>query len=115
MRSFIILCLALSALCTQKVLEETYQEVKAKASWESYELNENPFKDFSLDQIKSLFGTTLRFDEHNIATLIDEDDHSESHRFLNVRRKYNMIEYITSIVRSNPSMDRSFELLEMMK
>ena len=81
MRSFIILCLALSALCTQKVLEETYQEVKAKASWESYELNENPFKDFSLDQIKSLFGTTLRFDEHNIATLIDEDDHSVEESF----------------------------------
>lgn len=76
MRTLVFLSLVLCALCTPRVLKQTYEDVKHKASWESYEWEENPFKDYSLDQIKSLFGITLMYDEHNIAMLVDNDDHS---------------------------------------
>ncbi len=73
----LLLCLTVgAAVCTERVLQQTYSIVKEKASWESYDWDENPFKDYSLDQIKSLFGTTLMFDEHNISMLMDNDDHS---------------------------------------
>jgi len=78
MKAFILLTLVISALCSQRVLQETYSEVKEKANWESYEWEENPFKDFTLKQLKSLFGTTLMYDEHNISFLLDNDDHSKT-------------------------------------
>jgi len=76
MKVLILLCLTLGALCNQQDLQQSYEAVKENASWESYDWQENPFKDYSLVQIKSLFGTTLMYDEHNIAMLIDNDDHS---------------------------------------
>jgi cathepsin B len=56
---------------------ETVEDIKSKASWETYDWDENPFKDYSHDEIHAIFGATLMWDEHNIPMLIDEDDHSE--------------------------------------
>jgi len=68
----------LGTLCSQRILkEETHSEIRKKAEWESYDIHENPFKDYSEDQIKSLLGTGLMWNEHNIPFLVDNDDHTQ--------------------------------------
>ena len=79
MRSFLILTL-LCASClgafSERILKaETAQTIKSTADWESYDWHENPFKDYSKDQIKSLLGAHLTWDQHNIHLLVDMDDH----------------------------------------
>lgn len=78
MKAFVVLfMLFMGALCTQRILkEETHQQIKMKASWESYNYEENPFRDYSEEQIKSLLGTGLMWNEHNIPFLVDNDDHN---------------------------------------
>jgi cathepsin B len=72
----IIALLFVCTVCSQRILkEETSQAIKKKASWESYDIHENPFKDYSETQIKSLLGTGLMWNEENIPFLVDNDDH----------------------------------------
>src|SRR4051812_2486487 len=69
--------LILGTLCTQRILrEETWDKVKKQATWESYDYHENPFKDLTMEQLQSLFGTKLTWDEHNKHMILDLDDHS---------------------------------------
>jgi len=73
----ILSLLFLGTFCTVRVLkEETSAVIKSKADWESYDIHENPFKDYTESQVKSLLGTTLMWDNHNLPFLIDNDDHS---------------------------------------
>jgi len=79
MRSLLILtfvCACFLGVFTQRILkEETVESIKSKADWESYDWHENPFRDFSKEQIQALLGAHLTWDEHNIHLLLDEDDH----------------------------------------
>lgn len=69
--------LAVSCMCSQRILKaEDLQTIKSKASWESYDIEENPFRDFTLSQVKSFLGTNLMWDNHNLHLLVDNDDHS---------------------------------------
>jgi len=71
-----------SAICTERILKsETAAVIKSKASWESYDIHENPFREYTEDQIKSLLGTELMWDEHNMNLMIDDDDHSAANDF----------------------------------
>jgi len=73
----IIGLLASLALCNQRMLnQETAETIKAAADWESYNWNENPFKDYSESQLKGLFGTTLKWTDQNMKLKIDDDDHT---------------------------------------
>jgi cathepsin B len=77
MKVLVLLSLIICAACTERVLrEETVEAIKGKASWESYDIHENPFRDFTEQQVKSLLGVSLQWDEHNMHMLVDEDDHS---------------------------------------
>jgi len=78
MRAFLVLSLILiSAICSERVLKaETVEVIRSKASWESYDIHENPFQHYTEDQIKSLLGTELMWDEHNMHLMVDDDDHS---------------------------------------
>ncbi len=78
MRAIIILSvLILGTLCSQRILkEETHQVIRNKAEWESYDIHENPFKDYTEEQIKSLLGTGLMWNEQNVPFLVDNDDHT---------------------------------------
>jgi len=59
------------------IQKSTSEEIKKKAKWESYEWDDNPFRDHTLTQIKSLVGLEkLLIDETNLFSLIDDDDHS---------------------------------------
>lgn len=60
----------------ERFLQESYEQVKQKAKWQSYEWDENPFKDYSYSQIKSLVSLKLSIDEKQAIFLIDNDDHS---------------------------------------
>jgi cathepsin B len=73
----IFLVLAVGAMCNTRILKvETNQVVKSKAKWESYDIHENPFRDYSEDDVKILLGTTLLWDQSNIMLLQDLDDHN---------------------------------------
>jgi len=62
-------------MCAPRVLQaETQQEIKAKATWEAYDIEENPFKNHSIDQLKALLGTNLMYTEQNISLLVDESE-----------------------------------------
>jgi cathepsin B len=77
----ILSLLVLGAFCSLRVLkEETYAKVKSSANWESYDIHENPFKNYSEEQVKSLLGTTLMWDQHNLPFLQDTDDHSNANK-----------------------------------
>jgi cathepsin B len=78
MMKAIILAVLLTFACSaERILkQETYQKVKQSADWNSYDWDENPFKDYTHDQLHFLMGTNLRWNEHNIMLLADEDDHS---------------------------------------
>ncbi len=74
---FIFTLLLTSCLCTPRVLQEdTYQKIKSEATWESYDIEENPFKNHTLEQLKALLGAKLNFDGSNLSLLTDNDDHS---------------------------------------
>jgi len=78
MKSLLILSLLIAcAFATRVLKEETEKVVKEKASWESYNYDENPFKDLTKDQIKSLLGAHLAWDNHNIHLFADVDDHEK--------------------------------------
>jgi cathepsin B len=78
MKAILILSvLVMGTLCSQRILkEETHQHIRSKASWESYDINENPFRDYTEEQVKSLLGAGLLWNEHNIPFLVDNDDHN---------------------------------------
>jgi cathepsin B len=70
--------LVAAVFCSERILKEsTNQKVKSQANWESYDWHENPFREYTEDQVKSLFGVHLAWDNHNINMLIDDDDHSK--------------------------------------
>lgn len=79
MRSFLILtilCACLLGVFSERLLKaETVETIKSNADWESYDWHENPFKDYTKEQIKALFGAHLIWDEHNMHLLVDDDDH----------------------------------------
>jgi cathepsin B len=78
MKSTIILSILLVCVFSSRLLkEETHEVIKSQAKWDSYDFDENPFKDFSKDQVKSLLGAHLTWDSHNIHLLIDNDDHDK--------------------------------------
>lgn len=71
---YITLCCLCS--CTERILkEESLKTIKEKAKWESYDIEENPFKDYKLSDVKKLLGTDLIWDKHNLHLLEDLDDH----------------------------------------
>lgn len=77
MKVLVLLALVVCAACTERILQsETSEVLKNKASWESYDIHENPFRDFTERQIKSLLGVSLMWDEHNMHLMVDDDDHS---------------------------------------
>jgi cathepsin B len=77
MKVLLLFSLLILGTFSQRLLKaSTLAEIKSKASWDSYDIHENPFKDYTEDQIKSLLGVTLHYDEHNIPFLVDNDDHS---------------------------------------
>lgn len=56
---------------------ESLDEIKKKATWETYEWEKNPFKNHTSSQIKNLLGlNSLHINEENLFSLIDDDDHS---------------------------------------
>ena len=57
--------------------EDTLQQIKSKANWQSYDWNENPFRFYTHQEIHALFGVKLKYDRHNIHLLVDNDDHSK--------------------------------------
>jgi cathepsin B len=72
-----ILLLIVVCISSQRLLkQETLEQVKTKANWESYNWDENPFKDYTHDQLHSILGTTLMWDKENVALLVDNDDHN---------------------------------------
>jgi len=78
MKTLLILTVLISAaLCAERILREaTAEELKAQASWKSYDWKDNPFRDYTDEQIKNLLGVNLRWDQSNVHLLIDDDDHS---------------------------------------
>jgi len=74
----LILCLlSLGAFCEQRFLREEHSHyIKNNSDWESYDWHENPFKDYTEDQINSLFGTTLQWTDENMNMMVDDDDHN---------------------------------------
>jgi len=78
MKAVLVLAVLLvGCSCTERILKaQTSEVVKSKAKWESYDIHENPFRDFTKDEIKNLLGTDLLWDEHNMHLLVDNDDHS---------------------------------------
>jgi cathepsin B len=76
-RVLILSILFLYCICQERMLNiENLKIIKSKANWESYDLNENPFKDYSINEMKELLGTTLLWDDKNFNFLKDDDDHS---------------------------------------
>lgn len=80
MRTIILFGLLLACvLSSNRVLkEEDLHSIKEKASWVPYDIDENPFKDYTHDQLHQIMGANLMFDERNIFMLTDDDDHSDS-------------------------------------
>lgn len=76
MKAILLFALLSLTICKERFLLESYDKVKEKASWQSYEWDENPFKNYSFDQIKSLVSLKLSVNEHNAIFLMDNDDHS---------------------------------------
>ena len=77
MKIFVVLTIIALSFCNQRLLkQETFEKVKSSAKWESYDWDENPFKDFTHDQLHSLLGTTLKWNEHTLPLLVDDDDHN---------------------------------------
>ncbi len=58
MRSFITLLLLVLTTCNF-INEREVQYLKENAPYEVYDVNENPFKDWSEDEIRGLFGVVL--------------------------------------------------------
>jgi cathepsin B len=76
MKAYIVLLL-LACICSQRLLkQETLEKIKSKASWESYDWDENPFKDYTHDQLHGILGTSLIWDKENVALLVDNDNHN---------------------------------------
>ncbi len=64
---------------------EIYEAVKAKASWIAYDINENPFKDYTEEDFKNLFGAKLELNERNIFLLYEEDYNELFHTSFDTR------------------------------
>lgn len=54
----LVLGLAIT-FCEHPLNKELLEQVKQNASWESYEMDENPFRNYSEEEIQQLFGTIL--------------------------------------------------------
>jgi cathepsin B len=73
---FVITILLVFA-CSESLLKlETHEKIKQTAEWESYAWDENPFKDYTHEQLHGLMGTKLHWNENNIMLLKDDDDHT---------------------------------------
>jgi len=60
------------------VKAKIFHQILEKAEWEPYPIEENPFKDFTSHDLGKLLGAELMWDNDNIMTLPDLDDHSEA-------------------------------------
>jgi cathepsin B len=58
--------------------QESLDDIKSKATWDSYELHENPFLNFTKDEIKNMLGTNLTWNKTNMHLFVDFDDHDEN-------------------------------------
>ena len=72
MKYFIICLLVASTLSQKLITEEVYSEVKKNASWESYDVEENPFKSYTQAEIGRLMGTYLKYDDENPAPVTND-------------------------------------------
>lgn len=72
--TLLIICVASSRV----LKEETLHEIRKKANWESYDIHENPFRNYTEEKLKSLFGVKLQWNHSNIHLYVDMDDHSTS-------------------------------------
>jgi len=62
---------------TETVIKaHVFQKVQEEATWEPYPIEENPFKDFTHEDMGKLMGAELTWHDENIMLLQDEDDHS---------------------------------------
>ncbi len=60
------------------LIESTLTKIKENASWNAYELHENPFKSLTKKQIKQMFGVQLTYTKitkPKLMMLLDSDDH----------------------------------------
>jgi len=79
-KAVVLLCL-LAVLNAQRVLkQETYKQIKESSAWDSYDFDENPFKEYTHEQIHQILGANLKFHSHNLYELVDNDDHSKSEK-----------------------------------
>lgn len=79
MKTLLLLTLIVSSVfCARLLKEETLHEIKKNAPWESYDIHENPFRDYTEEDLRKLLGAKLMIDRHNINMMIDNDDHSEA-------------------------------------
>jgi cathepsin B len=77
-RTLILILITINCICAERLLKvEDLELIKSKANWESYDIHQNPFKEFSIEQIKQLLGTELIWNEKNVNLLVDNDDHSK--------------------------------------
>jgi len=58
------------------VRSKILQQVKQNATWEPYPIEENPFKNYTRNDLGKLLGAELTWTEDNIMMLTDFDDHS---------------------------------------
>jgi cathepsin B len=75
MKAYIVITLIICIFSQRLLKQETLEQIKLKADWESYDWDENPFKDYTHDQLHAILGTSLTWDTQNIFLLVDNDDH----------------------------------------
>jgi len=84
MKSIIILLVLTSLVLSQRkpnktsqvVKLSTLQSIKSNASWEPYPIHENPFKNYTKQDLSKILGAELTWDKQNIMMLVDADDHN---------------------------------------
>jgi cathepsin B len=83
MKSFVILFALLTFISAQRKPNKTLirakilTQIKENSSWEAYPIEENPFSNYTHDDLHNFLGAELKWTHENIYQLIDTDDHSE--------------------------------------
>ncbi len=83
MKPTLILLLLISFIYAQinkpknLVRSKVFNHVSQNAGWEAYPIEENPFANYTHDDLPKLLGAELTYNHENIWSLQDTDDHSE--------------------------------------